>query len=146
MSKEIINILEREQDVLEEILALADEQMTALIKYDAGELMKITSTQEKASAKLKEIETKRIDLISQEFNISRMEAHSMKLSEIDEKYTDGEYGLTIHTLRENIIEIFNKLYQVNSMNRLLANRARHTVHEILSVISGGNNHVCNVKI
>jgi len=77
--------------------------------------------------------------------IPKAEAAGLKLTSLESHLKKDEIN-EIRNIRKNLRDLVNKLQQTNITNRLLANRGRASVREILSVFSNGNNVVCNVKI
>lgn len=145
MANNLIEILEYEKSLLENMLIVCQEQKEALIKYNVDNLELTNKKQEELSNKVFVTEKKRIDFIQKWLQISKSEASKIKLSTIGQKIDIKEKSEYLK-LKEYLNALINKINDANSMNRVLANRAGRTIREILSVISGDNNHVCNVKI
>ncbi len=145
MNDNLMNILEYEKAILEDMLIVILEQKEALIKYDVDDLESINKKQEELSKQLLNAEKERINFIQNWLKLSKSEALELKLSAL-EKHLDTEKQSNFQKSREYLNGLIQKINELNSINRVLTNRARHTIHGILTVISGGNNHVCNVQI
>ena len=145
MADSLLKILEYEKALLENMLEVIEEQKEALVKYDVDYLEITNKKQNNLSQKIFSAEKERIDFIQNWLKISKSNASKIKLSEIEEQLPDDNRSEYLK-LRKYLKTLINKINEANSMNRVLANRAGRTIREILSVISGENNHVCNVKI
>jgi len=145
MSDSLMKILEYEKALLENMLEVIDEQKEALIKYNVDDLEITNKKQEELSKQIFHTERERIDFIQNWLKISKSEASKLKLSAI-ENQLDNEKKIEYIKLRKYLNGLITKINDMNSMNRVLANRSRRTIQEILAVISGENNHVCNVKV
>ena len=145
MSDNLMEILEYEKALLENMLEVIDEQKEALIKYNVDDLEITNKKQEELSKQIFHTERERIDYIQNWLKISKSEASKLKLSVI-ENQLDDEKKIEYIKLRKYLNGLISKINDMNSMNRVLANRSRRTIQEILAVISGENNHVCNVKV
>jgi hypothetical protein len=137
--------LKHEQNLLKELISLADKQQKALIKFNTKELERITTYQVEVSTGLKDAEEHRITMLMNLFGIPRKDAANLTLSSL-EKYYEGEDLDEIRHLRLELRALTSKLQSTNTMNRVLANRARNSVGELLSVFTNGANRICNVKI
>jgi hypothetical protein len=127
------------------MISLAEQQQKALIKFDTAEIEKITSYQEDISRNFKQTEELRIALLMNWLKISRREATNLHLSTLEE-YFHGEELIEIRRMRSDLRTLLSKLNNFNVLNRVLANRARNSVKELLSIFTSGTNHVCNVKV
>jgi flagellar FlgN protein len=145
LKAKLIMYLIYEKDILSHLLALAEKQQKTLIKSDRRMLESITKQQEEASVKMRKAEENRLNLLMNLFTISRGEARKMKLSEVAESF-EGKEQEQVNELRLKLKEIMTKLAQLNMTNRVLANRARINIGEILGLFTNGKTNVCNVKV
>jgi flagellar biosynthesis/type III secretory pathway chaperone len=145
MLTNLFSYLKHEQNLLKELLTLADKQQKALIKFNTKELESITAYQVEVSTGLKDAEEHRITMLMNLFGIARKDAVNLTLSSL-ERYYQGEDLDEIRQLRLELRALTSKLQSINTMNRVLANRARNSVGELLSVFTNGTNRICNVKI
>lgn len=145
MIKKLIAILETEIKQLGEIILLAKRQQKALVNYDVIELGLIATGQEELIKKLKETEEFRIKLLISWLGITKKDALSLKLSKIEEQLKSEAYEI-IKNLRQILNQKLFVLINLNSTNRALANRAQSSINQIISILTSGTNHVCNVRI
>lgn len=145
MVTKLLTYLKHEEQLVSELITLAQRQQRALVKYDMSELENLTSYQEETSKYLREAEDQRIKLIMAWLNLPRKEASSVWLSDI-EKYIKSEEITEVRQMRKNLNQKLNLLNALNNTNRLLANRARNNVSQIMNIFSNGSNQVCNVKV
>lgn len=141
--KSLPEIIEREYQLLREMLEIAEEQKNALVKYDIKLVEKTSSKLLEISKELNTLENERINFLVNEIKLSRKQAYSIKLSEIIEIVEFPEITLQ---KKDEMRQTIEKLASINSMNRLLSNRALSSLNEILSSLSNSNNSVCNVRI
>ncbi len=145
MLSNLFTYLKHEQMLLSEMVDLAQRLQKALVKLDMVNLEDITTYQSALAKGLREAEEQRINLLTAWLKISKAEAASLKLTSLESRLNKDEIN-EVRTIRKNLRELVNKLQQTNTTNRLLANRGRASVREILSIFTNGNNVVCNVKI
>lgn len=145
MIEKLLLYLKYEEQLIDELVSIAEKQQIALIKYNLPELERLTAYQEETSKLLHQTEESRINLIATWLGLSKKEASSIWLSEIEQKVKTEELA-ELRQIKKSLSIKINKLSNLNSTNRLLANRARNNVNQIISVISDGNNHLCNVKV
>lgn len=146
MSKQLNNLLDFEIQTLEKMLNLTEEQRKALVDYNSDKITSVSEELETTAKYLFELETERINFIASWLQLNKSDAQKITISEISNRINDNELKSSILNRKIIIAELITKINSINSLNRLLANRARRSIHEILSVISAGNNHVCNVKV
>ena len=145
MKDVLINYLRAEKYLLEQLVALSDKQKDALVKYDISGLESITLKQWELSKEIKQVEEQRITLVSSWLGIKKTDAMRLKLSDvINIMKEDDNSILTI--LKNEFKALLSKLQTNQSLNRVLASRARNSLGELLHIMTNGSNHVCNVKI
>ena len=137
--------LEYEQGVVEGLVQLAERQRKALIHYNLSELEQVTSQQAELSKQLRQAEEQRIALLMTWLNIQRKDALDMQMSKLADLLIGEEKNFII-SFKERFTIIVEKLTALSVLNRLLANRAKNNVGELLAFLTNGSNHVCNVKI
>jgi len=141
MEKQLYGYLQFEQQLLEEMLRLADKQQVALVNYRISELSEITSFQNALIVNIRNAEEKRIALLMQWLNITRKEAMELKLSALEDRIEDEEVSNEIKKIRKELRIMIDRLQNMNSTNRLLSNRARANVKEMMGYITGGRHQV-----
>lgn len=136
-------ILEKEYQLIKEMLETAELQQEALKQYDIISIERTTLKLNELSREMKQFEEERINFLIKELRLSRREALTAKLTELAKKI---EIAHSILQKREEITQIIEKLANISSLNRLLINRALMSINEILSTLSNPQNSVCNVRI
>jgi hypothetical protein len=145
MLTKLFTYLKHEQQLLSEMIELADKQQTALIRFDSAELSKITSYQLELTRTLNEAEQYRINLLMKWLNIPQEQAKKIRLSSF-EKFLKSDELKALRTMRLALRDLVSKFNSMNTTNRALANRARANVREALSALTNGSNRMCNVRI
>lgn len=145
MNSNIFAYLKHEQQLLEEMVSLAEKQQKALIKYDTKMLEEIASYQEVVAKSLRKAEEHRINLIMSWLSIPRQDAAGLKLSALERHFANEELQ-EIKSIRLTLKSLLNKLQGLNTMNRVLTNRARTSIGEMISHFTHGRNYMCNVKV
>jgi hypothetical protein len=145
MLTKLFTYLKHEQQLLKQLVNLAEKQQKALINFNATELEKVTAMQEEISKSIETAEEYRIRLLITTFNLSRKEALKLKLSSIA-SIMDQDEKAVLQSMKDSIRDLIIRLHTLNKLNRTLAIRARNYVKEALGVLTNGTNQVCNVKI
>ncbi|MGA2297536.1 MAG: flagellar export chaperone FlgN [FCB group bacterium] len=145
MLSTLLTFLKYEEQLLRELISLSEQQQNALIKFNTPQLEKVTSYQAEIQKNLRNAEDKRIMLLMTSFGITRMEATNLYLSSIIKKFPREEVT-ELEKIRMSMKDMVNKLHSQNTINRVLANRARKNVREILGFFTNGSNQVCNVTV
>jgi len=145
MEHKLYGYLQYEYQLLQEMIRLAERQQVALVKYHIAELSEITSFQESLIKSIREAENKRILYLMEWMKISMKEASELQLSAIISNITDSQVSSAVKNIRGELRKSIERLYNLNATNRLLTNRARTNVKDLLGYITGGKN-VCNVEV
>jgi Mg2+ and Co2+ transporter CorA len=145
MEQKLYGYLQFEQQLLQEMIRLATRQQQALVGYHLSELSEITSFQEALVKNIRQAEDKRIALLMQWLGISKREATMLKLSSLENKFKNGEVAENMKHIQRNIKEMVTQLNTLNKTNRLLTNRARQNVKEMMNYITGGKEAI-NVAV
>lgn len=145
MNVNLLAYLKHEEQLLQEIVVLAEKQQKALIKYDATMLEEIISYQNVMNQSLKKAEENRISMIMNWLSVSRTDATKLRLSAL-ETYFSKEDLQELKKMRSSMRGLINKLNSLNTTNKVLTNRARISVSEMISHFTNGRNYVCNVKV
>jgi len=141
----LYRILNNELSYLNEMIRMAEKQQEALVKFKLIDLFDIAKAQELLTKKMRDSEEDRIRFLMKWLNLSRKGATELKLSALERKVPENELQEFI-TLRTKLKVAMKKLGSINTMNRILANRARFSVEQMISLFTNGNKHVCNVKV
>jgi len=145
MKEVLINYLKAEKFLLEQLVALSDKQKEALVKYDISGLESITLKQWELTKEIKQVEEQRITLVSSWLGIKKSDAMRLKLSDVINIMKEDEDSI-LNKLKIEFKNLLSKLHVNQSLNRVLASRARNSLSELLHIMTNGSNHVCNVKI
>ncbi len=143
MNNALLNLLEKEKNKLAELLKTAQDQNEALITYNIPAIEKTTQMLSKLGREMKQLEEERIKLITNEIKCSKREAMFAKLSEI---LKEEDYGDEAKRIKNELKELIEKFTSLNSLNKLLANKAYGALSEILNSLSNGEQSMCNVKV
>lgn len=138
--EEIIN---KEYEILKEMLKLSEEQKNSLVKFDVNLAERTTSSLLELSKELKNYENERINYLVNEVKLSRKQAYTVKLTELADIVPISD---DIMNKKEEMRQMIEKLAGLNSLNKLLANRALSSINEILSSLSNSSSSVCNVRV
>ncbi|OYT14587.1 MAG: hypothetical protein B7C24_17520 [Bacteroidetes bacterium 4572_77] len=135
--------LEKELLLLQTIIDLSEEQQQILVKFDLKAIETITVRIENAMLKLNEWSQKRIEIVANKLQIEQYEAKKLSFSDYQ-----TYFGLEDKDdlIKKSYAEKTKKMYSINSVNRMLANRASHSIKDMVSIMMSGNNNACNVKI
>ena len=145
MEHKLFGYLQYEYQLLQEMIRLAERQQVALVKYHISELSEITSFQEALIKSIRDAEGKRISYLMEWLKISMKDAVELQLSAIIERITDSEISSQLKDIRSELRKSIERLYNLNATNRLLTNRARLNIKDMMTFITGGKS-VCNVEI
>ncbi|QLH53617.1 MAG: hypothetical protein CH6_1771 [Candidatus Kapaibacterium sp.] len=141
--EKFVDIIEKEYQLLKDLVQLAEEQKSALIRYDVPNVERIATKLNEVARTLKDYENERINFLVNDLKLSRRQAITAKLTELKDILNIPE---NILQKRVEMRQMIEKLAGLNSLNKLLANRALSSIGEILSTLSNPNNSVCNVRI
>jgi hypothetical protein len=145
MENKLFGYLQYEHQLLQEMIRLAERQQVALVKYHISELSEITSFQEALIKSIREAEEKRIIYLMEWLGIGMKDASMLQLSAIAEKIQDETICEEIKNMRIELRKSIEKLYNLNAINRLLTNRAKANVKDMMTFVTGGKS-VCNVEV
>lgn len=145
MINKIIQIVELEKALLEELLKIVQKQQVALVKLKITELAELSNYQEEISKKIRSLELSRLNMVASFLGITRSEASSITMSELS-RYVNHNEGVQLLKYRDEMKEVHTRLYNGLLTNRLLANRAKVSFSNILSLVTNGTNQIYNVKV
>lgn len=145
MIHKIIQIIELEKALLEELFTVVKKQQIALVKLKITELAELSSYQEEISKKIRSLELSRLNMVASFLGITRSEASSITMSELS-KYVNHNESVQLLKYRDEMKEVHTRLYNGLLTNRLLANRAKVSFGNILSLVTNGTNQIYNVKV
>ncbi len=141
----LLTYLKYEEQLLVELNNLAEKQQFALVKFQMEELEQIVKYQEEVANNLKLAEDQRMNILMSYFKISRKEAMELSLSKIEEHFNNDE-RIEIYKIKNKLRRLLSDLSDKNLANKVLTNRARHSIREIINVFTNGNNNVYSVRV
>lgn len=145
MLKEFLELLQKEKQILTELVSITEKQNHALIEYKTTLIPEIVSKQDILLAQLSKLENERIKMFMDNFKISRADAIRLKLSFIESKLK-GEKAELVKSLRMAIARLNERLVKLNNENKILANRGKQSINNIIRTLNQNNNAVFNVRI
>jgi len=145
MLKKLIEYLVEEERLLRKLLKLANDLNRAFTRFDSISIERVSEKQDFVIKQLSRMEEKRLDLIMGWLKLSKKEAYNLKLSTI-ERNAKGTEKEEIRVIRESIGNINQQLIDINRNNRILGNRSRYSVNNIMKMLTNGKNVVLNVKV
>ncbi len=137
--------LRYEEQLLQELVDLAKIQQACLINLHLNKLDDISSEQEELLNRLRNAEDARINYIADWLNIAKKEASSMTMTQII-AFSDNNNYSVLSLMQESMNTLTNQLVTLNLTNRVLTNRAKHSVSELINILTNGTNNVCNVRV
>jgi hypothetical protein len=145
MLSKLITYLKYEEQLLKDLFNLAERQQNALIKMKLEDIGDITSLQDEISGNLRKAEDNRLTIIANWLKITKQKATQIKLSELA-KLCNMNEAQEIENLKDSMNLLMSELHSINTSNRVLTNRARHSVKEMIEILTNGTNNVCNVRV
>jgi hypothetical protein len=145
MFDKILQIVELEKVLLKDLINLMKEQQTALVKLQISKLAELIHNQEELSKRIRSLELSRINLIASLLKISKMEASSITMTELA-KFVNQTESHQLLKVRDEMKTLNTSFSNLSITNRLLANRAKNSFANILSILTNGSNQIYNVSV
>ncbi len=145
MIDKILKIIELEKQFIIEMNDVLARQQNALVHLQIGDLPELNSYQEDIAKKIRSLEATRINMIATMFNIPSSKAISITLTDLA-AMVDPAYSPMLANLRDEMAVLNLKYANLANTNRMLANRAKNSFTQIISVLTNGNNQVYNVQV
>lgn len=143
MKEELMKYLKTEARLLDELIDLAEKQQRMLVAFKLDELNDLTIIQENTTNELQKASNSRIMFTAKTLDIDEKDAQKLKLSDI-------ELLFNLNSNADNIKSFFKekteKLRSLNLMNRLLTNRAKHSVEGMISIFGTEERKMCNARV
>ena len=143
MEQQLLKYLKIEAKIIDELIELAEYQQKMLIEFKLYQITDITEMQDRATDELQKATYERISYTAKMLEMTFNEGKNLKLSEIAKEFDLNQNAEEIKLFFKQKIE---KLQEVNSMNRLLANRAKHSVSDMISYLVTEDKQMCNVQV
>lgn len=146
MLKDLGNYLKHEYQLIAKLIDLAKRQQEALVNFDVDSLYDITKFQNDIATSFRRVENQRIEMLMNWFGISRSQAMNLRISQLQNAFSDYDFS-EMKSLRKNMSKLLIELNSINATNRVLSNRAKHSVNEMMQSLSQkGDVQVCNVRV
>ncbi|MFY8160955.1 MAG: flagellar protein FlgN [Candidatus Kapaibacteriota bacterium] len=145
MFEKFIECLSVEKDVIEKLVKLAKTQQQCLIKFDISQLNEITPNQDYLQKQLKSYEEYRVKLLMKWLEINSNDALSLKLTTLEKKLNKKDMAL-LRPIRIELQKLVLELQNLTNTNRVLVNRAKNSVQNIMNLFTRNGNQIVNKKI
>lgn len=145
MFEKFIECLSVEKDVIEKLVKLAKSQQQCLIKFDISQLNEITPNQDYLQKQLKSYEEYRVKLLMKWLEINSNDALSLKLTTLEKKLNKKDMAL-LRPIRIELQKLVLELQNLTNTNRVLVNRAKNSVQNIMNLFTRNGNQIVNKKI
>jgi hypothetical protein len=145
MIDKLMIYLRYEEQILQDVVDLAKEQQRALVTMNLSQLEDISQRQEELLSNLKRAEDARINFMVEWLKITRTSASKMTMTQIM-NFSDKQNYSVLSLMQESMNTLTNQLVSLNLTNRILSNRAKHSVGELIGILTNGTNNVCNVRV
>lgn len=146
MLKDLGNYLKHEYQLIAKLIDLAKRQQEALVNFDVDSLYDITKFQNDIATSFRRVENQRIEMLMNWFGISRSQAMNLRISQLQNAFSDYDFS-EMKSLRKSMSKLLIELNSINATNRVLSNRAKHSVNEMMQSLSQkGDVQVCNVRV
>lgn len=145
MFEKFIECLSVEKDVIEKLVKLAKTQQQCLIKFDISQLNEITPNQDYLQKQLKSYEEYRVKLLMKWLEINSNDALSLKLTTLEKKLNKKDMAL-LRPIRIELQKLVFELQNLTNTNRVLVNRAKNSVQNIMNLFTRNGNQIVNKKI
>lgn len=134
----LINILSEQKNRIEELLKIADEQLQALKQDELDKIISLTNHQEYIAGQITVLEQKRKSILEEYSQKLGIEINSFSKLLFYIKDNDQE---KILELSQEIIEICQKLSEVNELNTFLLKQSLAYTERVLGIFNRKNSLV-----
>ncbi len=145
MIDKLMIYLRYEEQILQEVVNLAKEQQRALITMNFSQLNDISQKQEESLINLKKVEEARINFLAEWLKITKTSASKMTMSQLI-NFSDKNNFRVLSLMQESMNSLSEQLQNLNLSNRVLSNRAKNSVGELIDILTNGTNNACNVRV
>jgi hypothetical protein len=140
MIDKLMIYLRYEERLLEDLVKLAKIQQSTLIKMQLADLEEISLQQEEMLTNLKNAEEARIKFLMEWLNITKSSATKITMSQIINYSETNNYSVLL-LMQESMNSLTNQLVNINIANKILTNRAKNSVNDLI-----GTNNVYNIRV
>ncbi len=145
MFAKFLTFLKFEEQILAEILRLSEKQQFAIINHNIKELEEINSYQNELNKNLFKAEQERMQILANWLNINIANIKNLKISDLKKYLTKEEYKELVK-IQNNFKTMIDKIYNNNNTNKILINKAKQNIKEMLDFLTNGTQNVCNYKV
>lgn len=145
LQDEFLTSLAREVLLIKEMIQSAEEQKNALTRFDTQKLDSEIQRQTGLSDRLRQMERQRISSLSATLGVSFSEAAGLSMSDIMAMVDDDQREV-LKALQTEFRRYTTSLQQLNSINRLLADRSKKFIQETVHILTNGGLPLYNVRI
>jgi hypothetical protein len=145
MIDKLMIYLRYEERLLEDLVKLAKIQQSTLIKMQLADLEEISLQQEEMLTNLKNAEEARIKFLMEWLNITKSSATKITMSQIINYSETNNYSVLL-LMQESMNSLTNQLVNINIANKILTNRAKNSVNDLIGIFTNGTNNVYNIRV
>jgi len=145
MFTKFLTFLKYEEQLLGEILRLSERQQNAIIKHNIKELEEINSYQNELNKNLFKAEQERMQILANWLNINSYNVKEIKLTDLKKFISKEEYKELVK-VQNNFKQLTDKIYNLNNTNKILINKAKQSIKEMIEFLTNGTQNVCNYKV
>ncbi|KKM12372.1 hypothetical protein SY88_04305 [Clostridiales bacterium PH28_bin88] len=128
----LVNLLERQNRLMEDLIHLGREEMTALKDNDMDALARVTREQEQASRQLVIIEGERVEVqhrLGQTLDLGS----GLTLGDVL-PYAGGEYRESLMGIADTLRRNYAQLQELNEINKLLIRQSLGYINRLLQAM------------
>lgn len=145
MFSKFITFLKFEEQLLSELVRLSQRQQLAIVRNDIREIQEINSYQVELNKNLLKAEDDRFLILTNWLKINKSDSRKIKLSDL-KKYINKDEAKELQRIQKSFEVLIQQLHTLNNTNRMLINRARISIKEMIDYITNGTQNVCNFKV
>ncbi len=122
LKNKLLELLKDEKELYQELFEIAEAKNEALLESDAEALSKTLKQDQKVIEKIEAKEEERKEIITEIKNKFELELEHDKYSDFIKKLP-ADWGADLNSIREELIELTDKFYNLNDQNQELLTQA-----------------------
>lgn len=147
LTEELISVLQKEQDVYQQLIPITEEKTKAIVKNDLKSLQEITESEQKAVEQLNALERKREEIVINMGTVLNRDPRTLKLKnmvKLLEKRPEEQKKLA--TLYDALTASIKRLSDINERNKALISQSLEMIQFEMNLIQsarmapGSNNY------
>lgn len=147
LTEELISVLQKEQDVYQRLVPIAEEKTKAIVKNDLKSLQDITESEQKAVEQLNALERKREEIVINMGTVLNRDPRTLKLKnmvKLLEKRPEEQRKLA--ELYDALTASIKRLSDINERNKALISQSLEMIQFEMNLIQsarmapGSNNY------